>query len=505
MNFQRYLLLALLSLSAISVQAATYGDYRYSVSNGEATIDWYNGGGGSVTIPQSINGIPVTIIGISSFEGKPVTSVTIPYGVRTIMASAFPSCTFLTNVTIPNSVTRIGTEAFAYSKLTSIIIPGSVTSSEGSDYGAFSYCENLTNVIIQNGVTRIPGNAFQGCRLLTSVTIPSSVTSIGGCAFDYCTSLTSVTIPNSVTSIEFAAFRNTGLTSVTIPNSVTSLGVYGSTFSDCSSLTNVVIGTGVTQIPEQTFGNLSNLTSIRFLGNAPSVSGNPFLNTRTFVLNYHQGTTGWSSTFAGRPTTLIPDFYLNLLTSDWGKGSPVFPSASSFRPGTSVTVSAVPQPGYAFTSWSGDMTSSNNSLIIEMTSNKSVMANFGPDNADSDGDGLTNYQEVVVFNTNPNIAETTSPIPGLYLANQVQSSRTAGRADVTSTPNVYGLYTTSQIHNLGLGGIVLDRDTNNSLVLTYQVLQSDDLQNWTPYQNVSLPISNAPSNKMFLRVQAVGQ
>ena len=504
-----------MSLSAISVQAATYGDYQYSVSNGEARIDRYNGSGGSVTIPQSINGIPVTIIGISSFEGKPVTSVTIPYGVRTIMASAFASCDFLTNVTIPNSVTWIGTEAFAYSKLTSIIIPGSVTSSAGfDDYGAFSYCSNLTNVIIQNGVTTIPGSAFQGCRLLTSVTIPSSVTIIGGCAFDYCTSLTSVTIPNSVTSIEVAAFRNTGLTSVTIPNSVTSLGVYGSTFSDCSSLTNVVIGTGVTQIPDQTFGNLSNLTSIRFLGNAPSVvgnpnfpsvSGNPFLNTRAFVLNYHQGTTGWSSTFAGRPTTLIPDFYLNLLTSDWGKGSPVFPSASSFRPGTSVTVSAVPQPGYAFTSWSGDMTSSNNSLVVEMTSNKSVMANFGPDNADTDGDGLTNYQEVVVFNTNPNIVETTSPIPGLYLANQVQSSRTAGRADVTSTPNVYGLYTTSQIHNLGLGGIVLDRNSNNEMVLHYQIMQSTDLQNWTPYQSYDLPITNVPNDKMFLRVQAVGQ
>lgn len=494
-----------MSLSAISVQAATYGDYQYSVSNGEARIDRYNGSGGSVTIPQSINGIPVTIIGNASFAvTSPLTSVTIPYGVRTIESWAFEGCR-LTNVTIPNSVTRIGIEAFTGSGLTSIIIPGSVTSSEGSDYGAFSYCSNLTNVIIQNGVTRIPANAFQGCRLLTSVTIPSSVTSIGGCAFDYCTSLTSVTIPNSVTSIEIAAFRNTGLTSVTIPNSVTSLGVYGSTFSDCSSLTNVVIGTGVTQIPEQTFGNLSNLTSIRFLGNAPSVSGNPFLNTRTFVLNYHQGTTGWSSTFAGRPTTLIPDFYLNLLTSDWGKGSPVFPSASSFRPGTSVTVSAVPQPGYAFTSWSGDMTSSNNSLIIEMTSNKSVMANFGPDNADSDGDGLTNYQEVVVFNTNPNIAETTSPIPGLYLANQVQSSRTAGRADVTSTPNVYGLYTASQIHNLGLGGIVLDRNSNNEMVLNYQIMQSTDLQNWTPYQSYDLPITNAPSDKMFLRVQAVGQ
>jgi len=74
-----------------------------------------------------------------------------------------------------------------------------------------------------------------------------------------------------------------------------------------------------------------------------------------------------------------------------------------------------------------------------------------------------------------------------------------------NSPNSYNLYTTSQIHNLGLGGIVLDRDTNNQLNLNYQVLQSSDLQNWTPYQSVTLPITNAPSDKMFLRVQAVGQ
>ena len=75
---------------------------------------------------------------------------------------------------------------------------------------------------------------------------------------------------------------------------------------------------------------------------------------------------------------------------------------------------------------------------------------------------------------------------------------------IASVKNNNNLYTTNQIHNLGLGGIVLNRNANNQLTLSYQVLQSSDLQNWAPYQNITLPITNAPSDKMFLRVQAVG-
>ena len=92
-------------------------------------------------------------------------------------------------------------------------------------YGAFSFCISLTSVIIPDSVTSIATDVFRDCTSLTSVTIPDGVTSIGNGAFRNCPSLKSVTIPDSVTTIGDLAFSDcSSLTGITIPDGVTSIG-----------------------------------------------------------------------------------------------------------------------------------------------------------------------------------------------------------------------------------------------------------------------------------------
>ena len=85
-----------------------------------------------------------------------------------ICSNAFQYCFSLTSITIPSSVTCIGSYAF-------------------------EYCTSLTSITIPNSVTFIGMEAFSHCESLTSITIPNSVTCIGSYAFEYCTSLTSIT------------------------------------------------------------------------------------------------------------------------------------------------------------------------------------------------------------------------------------------------------------------------------------------------------------------------
>jgi hypothetical protein len=84
----------------------------YATNNGTITIMQYTGSGGAVTVPNMTNGLLVTSITNNAFMGAGVTSITIPNSVTNIGAEAFSDCGSLTNALIGSSVQSIGRNAF---------------------------------------------------------------------------------------------------------------------------------------------------------------------------------------------------------------------------------------------------------------------------------------------------------------------------------------------------------------------------------------------------------
>ena len=229
---------------------------------------------------------------------KSVVNVEIPstvsingkkYKCTSIFKDAFKKCHGLISISIPNSVTIIGDEAFYdcinldkviikdiaawcninfedspmryahhiylnESEIKELVIPNVVT--RIGNY-AFCSCIDITSITIPNSVTNIGNHAFSGCSGLTSIIIPNSVTSVGEGAFSWCSSLKSISISSSLMSIGGYTFRNcSNLTSITIPNSVTTIG--GSAFESCLAMSSIhcQASTPPSCSPYRSFGNI---------------------------------------------------------------------------------------------------------------------------------------------------------------------------------------------------------------------------------------------------------
>jgi len=159
----------------------------------------YNGGGtlsGSIVIPSTI---------FYTTNGK-------TYNVKGLNNGAFQNCTRITSISLPTSLTSIGSSAFYH-------------------------CDILETLTIPDTVTTMDTvTAFYFCGKLKSVSLPISLTTIGNLMFYECTSLTSLKIPDSVTTISNAdSFSGcSSLTSLVFPNSVSTL--YSDSFSGCTLL-----------------------------------------------------------------------------------------------------------------------------------------------------------------------------------------------------------------------------------------------------------------------------
>ena len=394
----------------LTLSLTAHAQLTYTTNNGAITITGYSGDISYLTIPDTIDGLPVKTIGYAAFQLRPdLKSVTIPSNVDIIGDRAFAYCKNLSAIsvdqanqsfssaggilfnknqttllqypslslgaiyTIPSSVTTIGDYAFlGCHGLSSVAIPDTVTAI--GNY-AFDICASLTNVTIGTGVSTIGIAAFYSCTNLAGVTvddsnpfyssvggilfnksqtdillypisregdsyiIPNSVTTVESFAFDYCTSLTNLTIGRNVALIfnsPFSRCYNLTAFSVDDANSTfssvggilfnksqtelyqypisregssytthsTVTNIWSSAFFDCTNLTSVSIGSSVTDIGYYAFYQCNNLKAVYFGGHQPSAFPDVFDAGASPTVYYLPGTTGWESTFSGRPTVL---------------------------------------------------------------------------------------------------------------------------------------------------------------------------------------------------------
>jgi uncharacterized repeat protein (TIGR02543 family) len=195
-----------------------------------------------IIIPDEYKGSPIVGIDDEMFQGN----------------------TKLVSITIPNTVTKIGKNAFSGCKNLKVVKWGDNITEIGE--AAFSSCSSLVEITIPNQVLSISTATFDNCTSLKIVVLPENLASIGHGAFRFCVSLSDLHIPDSVQTIEPEAFAYCeGLTSVTIPEGVTYINE--NTFGFCKNLTSITLPNTLETISMSAFIDCNNLSEINYNGN----------------------------------------------------------------------------------------------------------------------------------------------------------------------------------------------------------------------------------------------
>ena len=157
-------------------------------------------------------------------------AITIREGITTIARKFMNnlSSPYLTSVTLPSSIKKIGAMAFYdCSKLSSIVLPEGLEEIENSNSceGAFGRT-GLTNVTFPSTLKLIGSYSFEGCTSLQNFVLPNQLEEIGDGAFYNCSQITSIAFPKSLLKIGSTAFAGCSSLSgeVTIPQGVKELG-----------------------------------------------------------------------------------------------------------------------------------------------------------------------------------------------------------------------------------------------------------------------------------------
>ncbi|MCH5165124.1 MAG: leucine-rich repeat protein [Clostridiales bacterium] len=289
-----------------------------TINNSTSTTNsaFYNAGLTSVTIPDSM-----TSLGAYAFYGSALTTITIPTDndgltttgsytftnctslqtvtftgkgtkLTTIGDYSFQGCTSLKSIVFPTGLTTIGSNSFANSGLTTVVLAGTVTSIDSQAFkgcaikefringasGAYvmsddgkallnasreiliRYTGSESSYTIPAGIKTIDAYAFYGCTTLEEITFNEDLETIGTYAFAYTTALTDVELPDSLTLIDTYAFAYSGITGITFGSELKTISNYA--FNYCENLEEITFNDKLETIGSYAFAYTTALTDV---------------------------------------------------------------------------------------------------------------------------------------------------------------------------------------------------------------------------------------------------
>ena len=232
-----------------------------------------------ISFPPEIESIePFSFCGCSIKEDVDLSKTKI---------TEIPNCSFydarVRSVILPNSVTKIGDQAFSTSKITNFVFPESLSEMLPA---AFRMCENLMSVDMSKTKMRvIPERTFERCLALSKVTFPLVIDQlcegcffsctaieeidlskyhlkeIGNFAFYNCFCLKKIIFPPQLEKLGSGCLGSTKLGVIEFPESLSYIG--DNAFKFCIEIHDInLVETSIKAIPKAAFAKCPSLQSV---------------------------------------------------------------------------------------------------------------------------------------------------------------------------------------------------------------------------------------------------
>lgn len=241
----------------------------------------------TVNIPKSVDIIGEAAF-LNAFAKYGDVVLTLPEGVREIQTEAF-AYSYLTELNFPSSLTFIGQDACGnVDRMKSITIPDSVQ--EISD-GAFGGCLRLQNIHLPDNEITYGSGIFCRCETLEEIYLPSSMEVIPDDMFRYNSALKYVHMPDIVHTIGSSAFANSGIEDIILPESLTTIKEYA---FERTHLSIVLLPAEITYLGEGAFTCNTGLESVIFTGDVPEDIGTRCFYQTGSKCYYPETNTTWS-------------------------------------------------------------------------------------------------------------------------------------------------------------------------------------------------------------------